>query len=61
MSFLRLLFALVLLAFLSACAPVCDGEIERMFNRTNNDQLTQIEGRQDYRTFRQRIPAFLVP
>lgn len=53
---------LILLATLcaAACAPVANGEMERLYNRDNNDQLTQIQGRQDFRTFRQKTPSFLL-
>lgn len=45
----------------AACAPVATGELERLYNRENNDCLTQIQGRQDFRTFRQKTPSFLLP
>jgi len=57
---LRIL-ALLLAALTAACAPVATGELERLYNRENNDRLTQIEGRQDFRTFRQKTPSFLLP
>jgi hypothetical protein len=47
--------------FAAACAPVGNGEFERLYNKDNNDQLTQIQGRQDFRTFRQKTPSFLLP
>uniref|UniRef100_I2Q5N4 Lipoprotein n=1 Tax=Desulfovibrio sp. U5L TaxID=596152 RepID=I2Q5N4_9BACT len=55
------LAAFAALASLAACAPVATGELERLYNRENNDRLTQIEGRQDFRTFRQKTPSFLLP
>lgn len=57
---LRIL-ALLLTALVAACAPVATGELERLYNRENNDRLTQIECRQDFRTFRQKTPSFLLP
>ncbi len=47
--------------FAVGCAPVATGELERLYNRDNNDCLTQIQGRQDFRTFRQKTPSFLLP
>ncbi len=56
----RLLIALLLLV-LAACAPVATGEMDRLLNRSSHDCLTQIAGRQDFRTVRQRMPSFLLP
>ena len=54
--------AAALLALLAAaCAPVANGELARLYNRDNDDCLTQIQGRQDFRTFRQKTPSFLLP
>lgn len=50
---------LVLVA--AACAPVATGELERLYNYDNNNCLTQVQGRQDFRTFRQKTPSFLLP
>lgn len=56
------LFSIALAAlFAAGCAPVGTGELERLYNRDNNDCLTQIQGRQDFRTFRQKTPSFLLP
>ncbi len=55
------LIAVLLATLLAACAPVANGELERLYNRDNNDALTQIQGRQDFRTFRQKTPSFLLP
>jgi hypothetical protein len=59
--FVQYLAAFAALASLAACAPVGTGELERLYNRENNDRLTQIAGRQDFRTFRQKTPSFLLP
>ena len=56
----RLLVALLPL-LLAACAPVATGELERLYNYDNNNCLTQVQGRQDFRTFRQKMPSFLLP
>lgn len=56
----RFLLALLVL-LLAACAPVATGELERILDRQTNDCLTQVAGRQDFRTTRQKIPAFLLP
>ncbi len=56
----RLLIALIAL-LLAACAPVANGELERILDRESNDRLTQIYGRQDFRTMRQKTPSFLLP
>ncbi len=53
-------FVLLAVLCVTACAPVANGELERLYNRENNDRLTQIEGRQDFRTFRQKTPSFLL-
>jgi hypothetical protein len=57
---IRLLAALLLTTVLAACAPAASGELERLYNKDNNDKMTQIEGRQDFRTFRQKTPSFLL-
>lgn len=57
---MRPILVLVLLGLLAACAPVATGELDRL-NQSANDRLTQVEGRQDYRTFRQQMPSFLMP
>jgi hypothetical protein len=57
---IRLAAALLLSTLLAACAPVASGEMERLYNKENNDKMTQIEGRQDFRTFRQKTPSFLL-
>ncbi|MEA4854910.1 MAG: hypothetical protein AAGU21_20865 [Solidesulfovibrio sp.] len=56
----RILLALVALA-LAACAPVANGELARILDRQTNDCLTQVAGRQDFRTMRQKTPSFLLP
>jgi hypothetical protein len=58
---MRLVLVLALLAQLAACAPVATGEWDRLYFRETNDRLTQVEGREDYRTFRQKLPSFLLP
>ncbi len=45
---------------LTACAPVCSGELERLQNRDSHDELTQVQGRQDFRTPRQKLPSFVL-
>ena len=57
---LRVCAALVA-AVLAACAPLGNGELDRLYNRNNNDCLTQMQDRQDFRTFRQKTPSFLLP
>ena len=55
-------YAVALLALLAAaCAPVGNGELARLYNRDSDDCLTQIQGRQDFRSFRQKTPSFLLP
>lgn len=55
-------FAVALLTLLvAACAPVGNGELARLYNRDSDDCLTQIQGRQDFRSFRQKTPSFLLP
>ena len=56
----RILVALLPL-LLAACAPVATGELERILDRQSNDCLTQVSGRQDFRTMRQKTPSFLLP
>jgi hypothetical protein len=56
----RILVALLAL-LLAACAPVATGELERILDRQSNDCLTQVAGRQDFRTMRQKTPSFLLP
>ncbi|WP_169740590.1 hypothetical protein [Solidesulfovibrio alcoholivorans] len=56
----RILVALLAL-LLAACAPVATGELERILDRQSNDCLTQVSGRQDFRTMRQKTPSFLLP
>lgn len=58
---MRLVVILALLAQLAACAPIATGEWDRVYNQEGNDRLTQIEGRQDFRTMRQKRPSFLLP
>ncbi|MHC1789857.1 hypothetical protein [Solidesulfovibrio sp.] len=55
------LAALLLTLATAACAPVANGELARLYNRESDDCLTQIQGRQDFRTFRQKTPSFLLP
>ncbi|UJX40010.1 hypothetical protein K9F62_15005 [Desulfovibrio sp. JY] len=51
-----------LLAFVAAaCAPIANGELERKLDFETNNCLTQVQGRQDFRTFRQKTPSFLLP
>jgi len=57
----RIFAVFAMLLTVTACAPVGNGEMERLFNKPNNDALTQIEGRQDFRTFRQKMPSCLLP
>ena len=53
---------LVILALCAAsCAPMANGELARLYNRENDDCLTQMQGRQDFRSFRQKTPSFLLP
>ncbi|WP_176630276.1 hypothetical protein [Desulfolutivibrio sulfoxidireducens] len=47
----------ILLFSLSACAPLCSGELERLANRDSHDTLTQVPDRQDFRTPRQKLPS----
>mgnify|MGYP001806441473 CR=1 FL=1 len=54
------LAAIVLLFSLAACAPLCDGDLERLQGRTSHDALTQVSDRQDFRTPRQKLPSFLL-
>lgn len=54
-----LVFLLAL--WLTACAPVATGELDRILDRQTNDRLTQVSGRQDFRTMRQKTPSFLLP
>ncbi len=56
----RILVALLPL-LLAACATVATGELERILDRQSNDCLTQVAGRQDFRTMRQKTPSFLLP
>ncbi len=58
---LRLLLVLVAALFAAACAPVANGELERQLNFTTNNCLTQVPDREDFRTFRQKTPSFLLP
>lgn len=58
---MRYLLCAALLVQLAACAPVGSGELDRLYARRDNDKLTQVEGRQDYRTLRQQLPGFLLP
>ena len=53
--------AVLLTLFAAACAPVGNGELARLYNRESDDCLTQIQGRQDFRSFRQKTPTFLLP
>ena len=57
---LRYLVPLLVLVA-AACAPVATGELERILDRQSNDCLTQVAGRQDFRTMRQKTPSFLLP
>ncbi len=57
MKYLLLVF--VLLA--AGCAGIADGKWERQFDQADYDEQTQIPDRQDYRTFRQQLPDFLLP
>jgi len=50
-----------MLLFLTGCAGFADGEWERLYNTEYNNQLTQIPEKQEYRTFRQQLPNFLLP
>jgi hypothetical protein len=52
---------LILLLFLAGCAGIADGQVERLYNVKYNNELTQIPEKQDYRTFRQQLPDFLLP
>ncbi|WP_428560591.1 MAG: hypothetical protein ACP59X_16930 [Solidesulfovibrio sp. DCME] len=56
----RILLVLATLA-VAACAPVANGELARILDRQSNDCLTQVAGRQDFRTMRQKTPSFLLP
>lgn len=58
---MRYLLIAALLAQLAACAPVATGELDRLYARRDNDKLTQVEGRQDFRTLRQQLPGFVLP
>jgi len=55
------LFVVLATLFIAACAPVANGELERQLNFTSNNCLTQVPDRQDFRTFRQKTPSFLLP
>ena len=52
---------IILLLFLAGCAGIVDGQTERLYNVKYNNELTQIPEKQDYRTFRQQLPDFLLP
>jgi hypothetical protein len=54
------LAAIALLFSLAACAPLCDGDLERQQGRASHDALTQVPDRQDFRTPRQKLPSFLL-
>lgn len=58
---MRRVYALLLLLALAACAPVANGEYDRVYHRKEQDRLTQVEGRQDFRTDRQKTPSYLLP
>ena len=58
---MRLVLVLALLSQLTACAPMATGEWDRVYNQEENDRLTQIEGRQDFRTMRQKRLSFMLP
>jgi hypothetical protein len=58
---MRALLLCILLAQLAACAPLATGELDRLYDRSTNDKLTQVEGRQDFRTLRQQLPGCVLP
>ncbi len=52
---------LILLLFLAGCAGIADGQAQRLSTVEYHNELTQIPEKQDYRTFRQSLPDFLLP
>jgi len=58
---MRLVLVLALLSQLAACAPTATGEWDRVYYQDEHDRLTQVEGRQDFRTMRQKRVSFMLP
>lgn len=56
----RILLLSLLGLLVAACAPIATGEVARL-DQKKMDRLTHMEGRQDFRTSRQRLPSFLLP
>ena len=57
---LAALFMLALVSLLAACGPTSTGELVRL-NQPACDREVQLEGRQDFRTTRQKLPGFMLP
>ena len=58
---MRALCVLVLVTQIAACATLATGELDRLYGWSNNNKQTQMEDRQDFRTFRQQLPGCVLP